>query len=618
MKISDQKIEEIRNAVDIVDFISGYVNLRKRGKNFVGLCPFHHEKTPSFTVNSEKQIYHCFGCGVGGNVFKFLMDFKNISFREALEEIAEYAGIKIKYEKSELTEIHKELEELYEINEFALKFFMDILHNKPEAEEARLYLKKRNIKPQTQKIFGIGFSPYGWDNFLRVAKENNINLQKAKTLGLIDTSDKGDYYDKFRGRIIFPIYSPNGRVIAFGGRILTSKENIAKYLNSLESKIYSKRKSLYGLYHSKEEIRKLDKAILVEGYLDLISLYQAGIKNVVASSGTSLTEEQVQLLSRFTKNILVLFDADPAGQKASLRSIEILLKQDFDIKVVTLPYGEDPDSFINKYGKEKFEELISNAKNFVEYQTAQFEIEGKFNDPSTASSAIREIVKTLAFVNDDLKRSLYIKTIVKKFGLREKLIEDELNKILNQGKERSSLQNTKPLRLNILAENNTILQNTLSEISTIEKEIVRLLYSGNEHIVEYILENISLEYFSNPKLKMLAEIVLEGHNDKDISPAYLIEKIEDEQLKNFVFKLALTDETISHRWDELSLNGKIEKDSFEYAKETVIKFLVNQIEQEIKINNKIIENTKDEHLQIELLNRNKDLINRKKLILNQK
>ena len=414
MRIPEQKIEEIRTAADIVDIISGHVHLRKRGKNFVGLCPFHQEKTPSFTVSEDKQIYHCFGCGAGGNAFKFLMEFKNISFVEAVEEIAEHLGIKIDYDSSPVDQQQSELEELYEINVFAARFFSDNLLKSASGEEAREYLKNRYIKPQTQKTFGIGYAPYGWDNFLVHAKGNKIDLAKTKLLGLIDLNDKGEYYDKYRGRIIFPIFSPNGRVIAFGGRILTNQENTAKYLNSPESPVYSKRRSLYGLYHSKDEIRKIDRAILVEGYLDLISLYQAGVKNVVASSGTSLTDEQVQLLSRFTKNIIILFDADPAGQKASLRSIEILLKQDFEVKVITLPKGEDPDSYIIKHGKDEFDELVSSAKNFLEYQTAQFEEQGLFEDPAEMTKAIRELVKTLALVNDELKRNLLMKTISKK------------------------------------------------------------------------------------------------------------------------------------------------------------------------------------------------------------
>lgn len=614
MKIPEETIEKIRNTADIVDIISGYVNLRKRGKNFVGLCPFHQEKTPSFTVSKDKQIYHCFGCGAGGNVFKFLMDYKNISFIEAVEEVAEYLGIKIQYEKGEFSEYQNEIEELYEINVFAARFFVDVLQKSAEAETARQYLKKRNIKPQTQKIFGIGYAPSGWDNFLKAALENKINLQKAKLVGLIDTNEKGEFYDKFRNRIIFPIFSPNGRVIAFGGRILEEKENAAKYLNSPESPIYSKRKSLFGLFHAKDEIRKLDRAILVEGYIDLISLYQAGVKNVVASSGTSLTEEQIQLLSRFTKNIIVLFDADPAGQKASLRSIELLLKYDFDIKVILLPENEDPDSFINKFGKEKFDELLLSAKNFFEYQTSQFELQGKFEDPVTATEAIRELVKTLALVNDELKRNMFIKSLSKKFNLREKLIESELNNFIQQQQKGSATTQSLYQKNFRVSENLTTIE-LAKGINPHEKELIRLLYSGNKEIIEHILENISIENFSNPKLKLLAEIVLEGFNDNKVSPAYLIEKISETELKDFIYKLTLDENPISYKWNEYSLNGKIERDTLEYAKETVIKFLVYQIEEQIRINNEIIDKTKDEHLQIELMHRNNELLEEKKLLL---
>ena len=484
-------------------------------------------------------------------------------------------------------------------------------------EEAREYLKNRNIKPQTQRIFGIGFAPYGWDNFLSYSKENKLEIQKVKQLGLIDLNEKGEYYDKFRGRIIFPIFSPNGRVIAFGGRIIDNRDNAAKYLNSQESQIYSKRRSLYGLFHAKDEIRKLDRAILVEGYMDLISLFQAGVKNVVASSGTSLTEEQVQLLSRFTKNIIILFDADPAGQKASLRSIEILLRQDFEVKVITLPKGEDPDSFINKYGKEKFDEAVASAKNFLEYQTAQFEEQGMFEDPAKGTEAIRELVRTLSFVNDELKRSLLLKTIAKKFNLREKLIESELNEVLNRS-TRQSPASTQPPQKEIRISGDLVSPGFAKGENPYEKEVIRLLYSGKEDIVEYILEKIGIENFINPKHKNLASVVTEGFNEHQISPAYLIDKIDNEDFREFIFKLTLTDETISKRWDELSYNGKIEKDTFEHAVETVKSFLVYELDREIKTNNRLISESKDEHLHIELLHRNKELQEERKLLLNSK
>lgn len=618
MRIPEQKIDEIRNTADVVDIISGYVQLRKRGKNFIGLCPFHQEKTPSFTVSEDKQIYHCFGCGAGGNVFKFLMDFKNISFVEAVEEIAEHLGIKISYDQNQNDEQQNELEEFYEINLQAAKFFSDNLLKSNEGEEAREYLKNRSIKLQTQRLFGIGFAPYGWANFLNVAKDNKIDLQKARQLGLIDLNERNEYYDKFRGRIIFPIFSPNGRVIAFGGRIMEKRDDIAKYLNSPESQIYSKRRSLYGLFHSKDEIRKLDRAILVEGYMDLVSLYQAGVKNVVASSGTSLTDEQVQLLSRFTKNIIILFDSDPAGQKASLRSIEILLKQDFEVKVITLPQGEDPDSFINKFGKEKFDEEVSTAKNFLEYQTAQFEEQGMFEDPNKAAQAIREIVTTLAIVSDELKRTFLLKSIAKKFNLREKLIESELNTVLNQSREKEVMQTSRSIVQNVRIGTELPQVSSVITENPYEKELIRLLYSGSHDIIEFILEKIGCESFSNPKYKMLAEAVSEGFKENQFSPAYLIDQIKEEELKNFIFKLALTDESISRKWDDLSFNGKIEKDNMEHAQDTVRNFLIYQVESQMKTNNMIIADSKDERLHLELLKRNKELQEEKKMLLHEK
>lgn len=618
MRISERQIEDIRSGADIVDVVSGFVQLRKRGKNFIGLCPFHSEKTPSFTVSGEKQIYHCFGCGSGGNVFKFLMEFKNISFVEAIEELADHLGIKLEKESSGDSALNDELEEYYEINIAAARFFSDNLLKSTNGEEAREYLKKRQIKSQIQKTFGLGYAPHGWDNFLSHAKENKINLQKAKVLGLIDTKDNNDFYDKYRGRIIFPIFSQNGRVIAFGGRIFPNQDNVAKYLNSPESPVYSKRKSLYGLFHSKEEIRKLDRAILVEGYMDLISLYQAGVKNVVASSGTSLTEEQVQLLARFTKNIIILFDADAAGEKAALRSIEILLKQNFEVKVMTLPKGEDPDSFINKNGKEKFEELAAKSKNFLEYQTQQFEDMGLFEDAADSAKAIRELVRTLALVTDDLKRNLLLKSISKKFNLREKLIESELNTFLEQNRKQSQLPQKQDSKQYSNKPPDSLEFAQFKEENPFEKEIVRLLFSGDMEIIEHIFDVVSVESFSNKKYHDLVAIVSEGYNSNNISPAYLIEKIENDEIRKFIFGLTLEDDVISKKWDDFSYNGKIEKDTLEHAKDTVRNFQLFQLEAQIRENNKIITQSKDERLHLELLLRNKELQEEKKILQSQK
>jgi len=617
MTIPEEKIDEIRNSVSIVDFISGFVQLKKRGKNYIGLCPFHQEKTPSFTVSEDKQIYHCFGCHAGGNIFKFLMDYKNISFVESVQEVAGFGGIQLAYEGKEDSEKQTLQEELYEINLQAAKYFSKILLKESTGEVARNYFEKRKIKSQTQKVFGLGYALPSWDNLLNYFRENKIDLAKAKTLGLIDAKDGGQFYDKFRDRIIFPIFSPNGRVVAFGGRILQNDKNAAKYLNSPESIIYLKRKSLYGLYHSKEEIRKLNKAILVEGYMDLISLYQNGIKNVVASSGTSLTEDQIRLLSRYTKNVVVLFDADTAGQNAALRSIELLLKQDFEIKILSLPEGDDPDSYINKNGKEQFEEVLQRARNFLEYQTAQYEAKGAFEDPGQQAEAIRELIKSASLVRDDLKRSILLKSIARKFSLREKLIETELEKFL---KSRKRLEDNKR-NITIVrktgsanSETNVLLNRKMNHL---EKEIISLLYEGNKEIVELIFDSIHPDDLENSKLRKLANIVYEGYKEDDILPAALVDKIEDEESRDFILSLSLGDTPISTRWENYSSDGKVEINIIKFTKDVIKKFNLKRLEKLIGEKNAQISKLNGNSEIVEVLNSIKELQEERKQLLNR-
>lgn len=609
MRISDTKIEEIRNSSDIVDLVSAYVQLKKRGKNYFGLCPFHQEKTPSFAVNEEKQIYHCFGCGAGGDVFKFLMEYKSISFVEAVQEMADHLGIKLEVESGLSPDQQNELERLYEINLKAAKYFSDNLIKSLAGEYARDYLKGRKITEKIMRVFGLGFALPGWDNFLKHAEANDIDLSNAKTLGLIDKKDNGDYYDKFRNRIMYPIFSTNGRIIAFGGRILDDNEKAAKYLNSPESKIYYKKRSLYGLYHAKDDIRILGKAILVEGYMDVIALYQGGVKNVVASSGTSLTPEQVQLLSRFTKSVVILFDADLAGIKASMRSIEILLKQDFDVKIAALPEGEDPDSFINKNGKDLFNEQINKAQNFLEYQTAQFQKEGLFEDPSRQAEAIRELVKSAALVADDLKRNVLIKTIAKKFGLREKLIESELLKFFDQQKRQQQRS------ANIKQRQKTAEPAKKVKEKTQERELIKLLFSDSHSIMDKIVTNIQPDEFENPIYKRLAEIIYECYDHDIKTPAAIIEKIEDEELKKFTLGFAISEVAISKRWDEVHHEGEVKVDLERYTDDILKKYKLHKIDEQIRNVNLQIADSVDDNAVIELMKEIKELQNEKKTLL---
>ncbi len=615
MRIPEAKIEEIRSSANILDVISGYVQLSKRGRNFIGLCPFHHEKTPSFTVSEEKQIYHCFGCHAGGNVFKFLMEYKNISFIEAVTEVADMVGIKLDMDEGNYSEEQSEQEKLYEINVIAAKFFSNTLFKEDAGEIGRKYFDGRKINLQTQRAFGLGFAPDSWDKMVSHLKSNGVDLIKAKDLGLIDAKDGGSFYDKFRGRVIFPIFSPNGRVIAFGGRILEKSDRAAKYLNSPESLIYHKRRSLYGLSHAKDEIRKLNKVILVEGYMDLISLYQHGIQNVVASSGTALTDEQVQLLSRFTKNITVLFDSDVAGQKASMRSIEILLKQEFDVRVMSLPEGEDPDSYINSYGRDEFEKQLKKANDFLEYQTAQFDAAGMFSDPNTQTTAIRELVKSAALVRDELKRKLLIKSIAKKFNLREMLIESELDKFLDLGKkkEREEAQRPRYVHEQIKSEQPEIDINDSQML--FEKELVKLLFEGKEEIIGNIFDLIDPEEFKNSVLRSIALSVLDCYKNDIIEPSVLIDKIEDDSLREFARTLSITNESISPNWARYAFEGNIEPDMVAYCNDLLKNFRIRKLDEQIKANSRKLATITDEEEILDLMKFNQDLEREKKAIL---
>lgn len=614
MQIPENKIEEIRSAADIVDIISEYVPLRKRGKNFIGLCPFHNEKTPSFTVSDEKQIYHCFGCHAGGNVFKFLMEYNKISFVESVQELAAQLGISaaggLEYDEKQFQEKQSEQEILYDINTETAKYFSDNLLNKNEGEIAREYFQKRKIKPQTMRAFGLGYALNGWNNFIEFAKEKKVDLEKSIQLGLIGKNNSGKLFDKFSSRIIFPIFSPNGRVIAFAGRILDSPEASAKYLNSPESLIYHKGRILYGLSHAKDEIRRLDKAIIVEGYMDLISLYQNGIKNVVAVSGTALTEEQVQLLSRYTKNIVLLFDADTAGIKASMRSIELLLKKDLEIKIVSLPKDEDPDSFINNFGKEKFEELILNAQNFLEYQTAYYESLGMFNDPAKAAEAIRELVLPLALINDELKRNLLLKSIAKKFNLREKLLESELEKAIGKtNRQVLSEQRIKERKLINAEENQSANKiNVEPFLYNLEKDIIKFLFEGNEEIIELIINYIKEEELLIAIHQKLFNIVREAYeNDEDFIVGALLEKINDEDLQKYILEITFDKYSISKSWDDINPGPSKEKIMMKDVKDTIAKFKASLIDLKIKENFKRLENSETEEEKIELMKINRDL-----------
>ena len=425
-------IDQIFETARIEDVIGDFVNLKKSGSSLKGLSPFADEKTPSFMVSPVKQIFKDFSSGKGGNVVTFLMEHEHYSYPEALKVLAKRYNIEIPEDEEmspEQKEAQSERESLYVINNYAQTYFSEQLWDTDEGKSVALgYFKERGFTDKTIKKFNLGYNPEGWENLVKAAKENGYKTEYLVKVGLAKQKDER-VYDTYRGRVMFPIHNLSGRVIGFGGRTLRTDKNIPKYINSPESIIYNKSQTLYGIYQSKSEIIKQDNCLLVEGYTDVISLHQNGIENVVASSGTSLTEDQIRLIKRYTNNVTVLYDGDAAGIKASFRGIDMLLTQGLNIKVVSFPGGEDPDSFAQKHETEETKEfLASQAKDFIVFKTDILSKDAQ-NDPLQKAKLLRDVVNSIALIPDHLTRAVYIKECSKLLDVEERTLVLELNKI---------------------------------------------------------------------------------------------------------------------------------------------------------------------------------------------
>ena len=427
-----ERIVELANG-QIVDVISDFVELKRRGVNYLGRCPFHDEKTPSFTVAPHKGIFKCFGCGKGGNAVNFVMEHEQYTFVEAIKYLGDKFHIHIEEEEEtpEMREKKNERESMMVVTQFAAKFFHDNLLNTDEGKSVGLsYLRQRQIRDDMISKFMLGYSPQQKDALIREAKKRGYKEAFLEKTGLITVNEnfKGD---RFRGRVMFPIHSLAGKVIGFGGRIMVSdpQKKLAKYQNSPESEIYHKSKVLYGIFQAKQDIAKQDKCFLVEGYTDVISFHQSGISNVVASSGTSLTVDQVKLISRFTKNVTVIYDGDPAGIKASLRGIDIILAEGLNVKVLLLPEGEDPDSYSKKLSPEELKKYIQdNETDFIKFKTELLLDESK-GDPVKKATLIQDIVRSIAIIPDKITQAVYVKECSLMMDISEALLMQEIGKI---------------------------------------------------------------------------------------------------------------------------------------------------------------------------------------------
>ncbi|MCK4233383.1 DNA primase, partial [candidate division WOR-3 bacterium] len=443
--LNQEKIEEVRESADIVDIISEYIPIKKTGKNYTGLCPFHSEKKPSFTVSPIKQLYHCFGCGASGNVITFVMNYESVSFIEAIEILAKKYGITLK-KKSAYSE-DKKKQEIINANEFAFKHFKNNLFSE-SGKHALEYLKKREINLDTIEKFGLGYAPEGWDNLLRAAQKEGISNKILISAGLIVENEKGKLYDRFRKRIIFTFYNSIGKKIGFAGRNLG--DEMPKYLNISESPLYKKRYTLYGLYQGKEEIRKVDKCIIVEGYMDLLTLYQAGFKNTAAISGTSLTDEQANLIRKYTRNIYISFDADRPGKEATLRGVSIFINSGLVPYIMTLPKGKDPDDIINKEGKDVFRKLIKKAEHFIDFKLRYLLLKHNINNSVEKAEVVKEMMRTISQVKDLTERRVWLNKVSRTLSVDESILITSRSRPRNKDQFTPSVLSSKEMSYDLV------------------------------------------------------------------------------------------------------------------------------------------------------------------------
>lgn len=479
--------EKIMDAARIEEVVGEFVNLKKRGVNLIGLCPFHNEKTPSFNVNPARGIFKCFGCGKGGDAVSFLMEHEHYTFPEALKYLANKYGIEIEEEQPspEQQQEMDEKESLFNLSAFAQKYFEDILHNDEEGKAIGMtYLKERGFSLETIRKFGLGYALTQWDAFTLHAKKHGYKKEYLLKTSLSKEKDQ-QLYDTFRGRVIFPIHNLSGRVLGFGARILTSEKNKPKYINTAESDIYHKSKVLYGLYFAKSAVSREDNCYLVEGYTDVISMHQAGIENVISSSGTSLTTEQIKLIRRYTSNITLLFDGDPAGIKAAFRGIDMILEEGMNVRLVLFPDGEDPDSYARKYRPVEVKAFVEkNALDFISFKTNLLLGETQ-NDPIRKAGLIKEIAQTISLIPEPIARTLYIQQCSDLMQIDERLLVAEVNKLRRQKATRDR-SNEPPQELPEPRPDLPVQQETQKLTNGHqEKEIIRMLLQHGEKKIEF-------------------------------------------------------------------------------------------------------------------------------------
>lgn len=534
VQYTDELKEEIRSANDIVDVISQYVTLKRSGRNFFGLCPFHREKSPSFSVSPDRQYFHCFGCHKGGDVFTFISEIERISFKESLEFLAERARIELP--TAENTEFNKNQylkDRMYKINAETAIFYHERLY-KPLAKIAQDYVKTRKLDNNTLKAFKIGYSGE-YNELYKHLKSAGFKDEEILATGLVNKNDRGEFIDRFRKRLMFPIMDVSSRVVAFGGRKLENNEKMAKYINSNENLIYSKKRHLFALNLAKQSDSK--KIILVEGYMDAISLYQRGFNNVVASLGTALTEEQGRLLRKYSEQVILSYDSDGAGQEAIKRGLSILENQGCDARVLQMEGAKDPDEYVIKYGSGRFNLLVENAISLVEFKIKMLKNKYNLENANDKIKFLKEITKILSNVDNKIEKEIYIDKISEQYNISKEAIYAEVNKVSYKNVSENIL--TKPIKR----------EPRVVEISPAvvkrENMIIYLLINHFQESYEPIVTNITIDDFKLEENKTIFKKILESPAESSEKILQMISNIEDQNIQSHVSEILVTDYEIS-------------------------------------------------------------------------
>ena len=567
MRYSDEILNEVRENSDIVEVISQYVHLKRSGRNYFGLCPFHNEKSPSFSVSPDKQIFHCFGCGVGGNVFTFISKIEGIGFKEAIENLADRAGIVLPKSTNNEDSRKEELKsKVYKVNNFTADYYHKRLY-KPESKAGQEYVKQRKLTNETLESYNLGFSG-NYDELYKTLRKEGFNDEEILESGLVKKNEHGQYVDFYRDRFMIPILDVRNRVIAFGGRVLGDAKRF-KYLNSPENIVYSKGKHLFGLNVAKRYDHK--KLLIVEGYMDAISLHQRGITNVVAALGTALTTNQGWLLRRNAEQVILGFDADGAGQNAIMRAMEVMQNMGCDMRVLQMTGAKDPDEFIIKYGSARFQKLMNEAISLLEFRVKVLEQNLDLEVASDKVKFLNEIAKLIAKIDNTIEQEIYIEKLSKGYNISKEAIFGQVNKLQYSSRtQTNNLEKPKPV---VIHKKETKVDNNVSEeIIKRENTIISILINNPENF-QMIKEHMKIEDFKYDLNIKIVKALYEELEKEDSNISLVLDKIEDEEIKNHLTAIMAEDYGISDSNDTKAIEDilrKYEREKLEKRRDELI------------------------------------------------